>query len=299
MSGCTRCLASIAWMRWACLPRKIYGVLFIDIPPDFLGEMNDLVSMRLFIFTFVVWFGLPLQAAENLLQLESRPGVTIPVFYIKAAQARASVILLPGGYGGIGALRAGKPTGQNFLVRSRDFFAEAGLNVAVMSKASDWDDLTYADRITPAHVHDIQVLVDFLHKDTGLPVWLVGTSRGTISATAAAIAFGDEKLAGLVLASSIVNTAVTGAIPRQALDRIHIPVLLIHHRQDACAICNPGAVPGVLDALKNAPVKKLVWVAGGDNPSGDACGALHYHGYIGIEKATVDTISAWMLRPTP
>ena len=35
----------------------------------------------------------------------------------------------------------GKPTRKNFLVRSRDYFADAGLNVAVMSRATDKTDL--------------------------------------------------------------------------------------------------------------------------------------------------------------
>jgi pimeloyl-ACP methyl ester carboxylesterase len=238
-------------------------------------------------------------AEESLIQLDTRPDVKVPVFYMKSDQALASVVLLPGGGGSIGAMVDGKPSGPNFLVRSRDQFAAAGFNVAVMSRASDRSDLDYPERISADHVQDIKALVDFLKKDTGLPVWLVGTSRGTVSATAAAIAFGNDNLAGIVLTSSVVSYKKTGAVPTQALDKIRIPVLVLHHERDACKVCAPYEVPAILKGLKNSPVKKLVMVSGGDNPSGDPCEPMHFHGYIGIEKPTVDTIAAWIRNPAP
>ena len=90
---------------------------------------------------------------------------------MKRDRATATVILLPGGAGGFGQLVDGKPSGQNFLVRTRDYFADAGLNVAVMSRLSDKNNLDYADRIEPEHMEDIKKLVDYLKADSGLPIW--------------------------------------------------------------------------------------------------------------------------------
>jgi hypothetical protein len=56
------------------------------------------------------------------------------------------------------------------------------------------------------------MLVDYLKTDSGLPIWLVGTSRGTVSATAAAIAFGNDNLSGIVLTSSVVRSKQIGAV---------------------------------------------------------------------------------------
>jgi pimeloyl-ACP methyl ester carboxylesterase len=255
--------------------------------------------MRLFCAFVILFFTHAVHAAENLIQLSTRPDVNVPVYYIKSDNAVASVILIPGGAGGIGQMVDGKPSGQNFLVRSRDHFAEAGLNIAVMARPSDRNDLDYGDRVSPEHIQDIKSLVDFLKKDTGLPVWIVGTSRGTVSATAAAIAFGNDNLAGIVLTSSVTSFKKTGAVPSQALDKIRIPVLVLHHTNDACKVCVPYDVPSIIKGLKNAPVKKQVMVSGGENPSGDPCEPLHYHGYIGIEKSTVETITAWLKNPVP
>lgn len=240
----------------------------------------------------------PAMAADQVIRLESRPGVKVPVFYMKRDGATATVVLLPGGAGGIGKIEDGKPTGTNFLVRTRAFFADAGLNVAVMSRASDKNDLDYPDRVSDEHMTDIKALVDYLKKDAGVPVWLVSTSRGTVSATAAAVKFGNIDLGGIVLTSSVVNYKKVGAVPTQDLAAIKIPVLVLHHEQDGCAHCRPHEVPAIVTGLKNAPFKKLMMVNGGGNPTGDPCEALHYHGFIGMEKGAVTLITDWIKRPT-
>ena len=106
-----------------------------------------------------------------------------------------------------------------------------------------------------------------------------------------------DSIAGLVLTSSIVNYKKPGAVPKQDLAAIKVPVLVFHHARDACPQCRPYEVPAILKGLKSAPVKKEIMVTGGENPSGDVCGAQHWHGFIGMEKQAVDTISAWIRKP--
>ena len=51
------------------------------------------------------------------------------------------------------------------------------------------------------HNQDIKTLVEFLRKDNpNLPVWLVGTSNGSLTVTGASIALSDTQVAGVVLA---------------------------------------------------------------------------------------------------
>lgn len=224
--------------------------------------------------------------------------MTVPIYYMKRSDARATLVLLPGGSGRLG-IRGGVPTSANFLVRSRDLFAASGFHVAVLGRPSDRRELDYEDRVGAEHMADLRKVVAYLARDAGLPVWLVGTSRGTVSATAAAIAFGNDALAGIVLASSVTSRSKTGAVPAQALAEIRLPVLVVHHENDACRICDPREVPEILAGLKNAPIKKLVMVSGGANPSGNPCRSRHWHGYIGIEREVVALISAWIRSPAP
>ncbi len=267
----------------------------------YLAQVNAAQKRRVtraLTFVFAVLLITPPSFAAETLQLETRTGVQIPVYYIKKEDAIATIILLPGGAGGFGRLEGGMPSGRNFLVRTRDYFAAAGFNVAVMGRVSDMNSLDYADRIAAEHREDIEKLVDYMNADTKLPVWLVGTSRGTVSATAAAIAFGNNKLAGIVLTASVVNTKKPGAVPSQNLEAIRIPVLVLHHEKDACKVCSPLDVPAIIRGLRNAPIKKLIMVSAGDNPTGDPCEHQHHHGFIGMEKTAVMLITDWIRQPT-
>jgi pimeloyl-ACP methyl ester carboxylesterase len=236
-------------------------------------------------------------AEDKVIKLDTRPGVSVSVYTMKRDGAAVTVVLLPGGGGGIG-LKDGLPTSDNFLVRSRDHFAAHGFNVAVVNRPTD-KELDYEFRVSPAHIEDLRQVVEYLKTDTGLPVWLIGTSRGTVSAAAAAIAFGNGELAGLVFTSSVTSLKRIGAVPAQKLETIRIPVLVLHHEKDACSVTFPRGARWIIDGLKNAPVKKLIMVNGGANPTGDPCENQHWHGYIGMEKEAVDIIADWIKNPKP
>lgn len=255
--------------------------------------------MRLILSIILMLVTVPSFGVEDrLVKLDTRPGVSVPFYYMKREGTKTTVALLPGRGGGIDT-KNGVPASNNFLVRSRDYFAANGFNVAIIGKPSDKKELSFDFLITTKNMEDLRHVVAYLKKDTGLPVWLVGTSRGTISATAAAIAFGNEELAGIVLTSSVTSMKKTEAVPYQKLDAICIPVLVLHHENDACGSCPPGYASLITRGLKNAPIKKLIFVKGGANPTGDPCEALHWHGFIGMEKEAVEIISNWIKKPTP
>jgi len=236
--------------------------------------------------------------AEGMLfKVPTREGVTTTLFWEPVPDAKATVLLIPGGAGGFGKVEDGKAMGQNFLVRSEPFFIANGFNVAIFGRPSDSQDLDYADRISDTHMADVRKVLAFVKRKADVPVWIVGTSRGTISATATAINLPGE-MAGVALTSSVVSYKKPGAVPKQDLDRIKVPVLVLHHTKDACPLCQPFEVPAILRGLKNAPVKKEIMVSSGENPTGNVCEALHWHGFIGAEREAVDLIANWIKAPT-
>ena len=253
--------------------------------------------MRVWCAIGMVFFALHCRAEGVLLKVPTRDGVNTTLFWAAAPAAKATLFLFPGGGGGFGKVEAGKAMSNNFLVRSVPHFLAQGFNVAIFGRPSDSDDLDYADRISAAHMEDVRQVLAVVKSKAALPVWLLGTSRGTISATAAAINLADS-VAGLVLTASVVNYKKPGAVPRQDLAAIRLPVLVVHHSKDECVLCRPHEVPGILRGLENAAVKKLVMVDAGENPSGDPCAALHWHGFIGAEAAVVALISDWIKSPT-
>lgn len=238
--------------------------------------------------------------------ISTRMDVTVPVFWMPHEGAVASVMLMPGGMGGFGDVVDDQPTSENFLVRSRKYFAEQDFNVAVIGRpivgrSSHPDNLVYADptyRTSAKHVDDLKQVVAEIKKWSNQPLWMIGTSRGTISTAAAGIEFGNDELAGIVLTSSIVDTEVPGAVPEQRLDAITIPVLVLHHEGDACGHCKPEEVEQMMPRLENAPIAKLMMVNGGAGLTGDPCGPIHFHGFIGMEKKAVNLIANWIKNPT-
>jgi pimeloyl-ACP methyl ester carboxylesterase len=248
------------------------------------------------IILFFPFQGMALE--QGLIYVDTRSEVKVPLFYIRVPAAKSTVILLTGGSGDIG-LKDGIPTTTNFLIRSRDLFAANGFNVAIIDLPSDKNSFAFSFRNTSRRTEDIRLITSFLKKANGLPVWLVGTSRGTILAASAAAAFGIGELAGIVLASSFTSMKKGGeTVLSQNLGAIRIPVLILHHERDACQNCPPAEAALVFKDLKNAPIRKLVYVNGGENPSGDPCQATHWHGFVGMEKEAVDLISAWIKNPS-
>jgi hypothetical protein len=228
--------------------------------------------------------------------LPTRPGATQRFLYVPAPEAKAAAILFAGGHGGLAITGEGTFGwgGGNFLVRSRALFAQRGVAVAVIDAPSDRQAAPWLGgfRQTPEHAADVKAVVAWLRAETKRPVWLVGTSRGTQSAAATAIAgVGAD---GLVLTSTVLIDPRGRPVPAMAVERIAMPVLVVHHKSDGCVSTPYAQVPALVDRLAAAPRKALVAFEGGRD-TGDPCEAFAYHGYNGLEGPVVDAIVAFML----
>ena len=257
------------------------------------------VRARLFLSLLVLCVSAAAAAADRLVFADTRPGIRVGYWLMERPGATATVMLLPGGEGDIGAVTGGPPRSKNFLVRTRAMFADAGFNVAVLGKPSDQDDLTLAFRASGDHVEDLRVIAERLRAQLGKPVWLVGTSRGSVSAAAAGARLDPPAIAGLVLTSSVTYTRTGVATPNLPLMDVRVPVLVMHHKRDACRDCDPREAHLITDRLTGVPVKKLLLVDGGGDPSGGVCQPMHYHGFIGIEAEAVKQITDFVKDPQP
>ena len=238
--------------------------------------------------------------AGEVLRLATRTDVKVPVYAVWRPDAQATVVLFSGGAGGYGPLgENGWPGGGNFLIRTGQRWASHPLNVVMVGRPSDGIDLSSGRvRRGEQHAADNRAILHAIKTKSDAPIWLIGTSMGTISATAASIA-DDGLIAGLVLTSSIVAYKVDGAIPTLALEKIRVPALIVHHANDACWACRPYEVKALAAAMKNAPRRATLFIEGGGLPQGAPCEAFHHHGFIGQENAVVDQIAAWILQPAP
>ncbi|MEK6592060.1 MAG: alpha/beta hydrolase, partial [Pseudomonadota bacterium] len=150
-------------------------------------------------------------------------------------------------------------------------------------------------RQTQAHVADVQAVIAWLRAHAGLPVWLVGTSRGTQSAAYAAIALaGKDAPDGLVLTATVLTERRGRPVPDMQLETLKLPVLVVHHEQDGCRLCLFSDMPRLMQKLTSLPRKQLLSFTGG-NDVGDPCEAQAYHGFNGLEAKVVDQIGQWIL----
>ncbi|MEX8517368.1 MAG: alpha/beta hydrolase [Leptothrix sp. (in: b-proteobacteria)] len=276
-------------------------------PGTFLSRISGLdikpkKIMRKFIraIAWSVFSYSTLACADNsTVSVEVRPDVNLTIHYMRhgADQAKGVVALIPGGGGGLNLSTEGEPQNQNFLIRSRQLFYDAGYDVVSIGNPSDMVSLAPRYRSSKQHVGDLEAVIKFVKAQTNLPVWLVGTSRGTTSAAAAAVKFGNQLLAGLVLSSSVSTGKNGGAVQNEDLGDIKIPVLIVHHQSDGCSSTPTAGAQSILSDLKHAPIKKLILKTGG-TATGSDCGPFHYHGYEGIEAETVADITRWVSKPT-
>ena len=226
--------------------------------------------------------------ADEIVTLKTREGVTQSFTLLVPDKPVASVILFPGGNGKT-ALHILKP-GQmvkkgNFLVRIRYELQRLGLTVAIVDVPSDQQSggmITF--RHSDEHARDIGVVVDYLKAKAPLPVWLIGTSRGTESAASLAIKLGP-RIDGVILTSSITVQNRGGEnVLRLPLDSVRVPVLAVAHKDDGCHVTPPHGADQIVKAASSSPRRKALMFEGGDSPQSEPCEALAQHGFVGIEK---------------
>lgn len=265
--------------------------------------MRTVIHRILLLIVVLATQSLHAQAPElgEVLRIDTRPGVTVPIYAYWRPGAVASVVLFSGGAGGYGKSEENSwPTSGNFLIRTGKYWAGLPFNVIMVGRPSDGIDLASGNvRTGDEHAADNLAVFKAVKAHSALPLWLVGTSMGTISAAAAAIQDREGLIAGIVLTSSILAYKVPGAVPKQDLEKIRVPTLIVHHEEDACWACRPYEVKHIASGLSQAPIQKTLMIKGGSGVTGGACEAFHHHGYVGVENETIDQIAAWIIKPTP
>ncbi len=246
--------------------------------------------------------GLPARGQEVVV-LASRPGVTQSFLIASPSKApQAIAILFPGSGGFIHIRREEEKINfdnDNFLVRSRGEFTSRGVGAVIIDAPSDQQEnwgMTDEFRRGQQHFTDVSAVVKELGKRfSSLPVFLIGTSRGSLSAAALGARFGPQ-IAGVVLTASMFRPA--GARSREPgrglsgfdYSTIKTALLFVHHVSDLCSV-TPYA-----DAARLVDQYPLITVFGGRSPQSEPCGPLSAHGFFGREADTVEQIVNWMFK---
>lgn len=203
----------------------------------------------------------------------------------------------------------------NFLGRTRYHFAAQGYVVAVVDAASDFlvhnhgpaTDLGFphgnglAGHRLPDRLHGDKyqqdltaVMANLRARYPSLPLWAVGTSRGTISAALAA-ANVTPPPDGIVLTASLTGPSGFGDLRSVDVASITIPTLIVTNLDDECPTTRPEDSIALKNRFVSSPRVQVVIVNGRSvHPLSDSCGPLAGHGFFGIEQHVIQAITRWI-----
>ena len=227
-----------------------------------------------------------------------------------AQGAPIALVLLAGGSGhvdldGEGCARALK---GNSLVRSIPLFRAAGFTTALVDAPSSHhgDDGLGGLRNQAEHAEDLGKIIADLRARTQGAVWVVGTSRGSISAVNAASRLsGSSAPDGVVLTSALMSgqrgarkSWVAQSVFDLKLEAITVAVLVVGHAADQC-LRSPASLMGDITARTNSDREQVVMVTGGPGssaggPSLDACEGSSPHGFVGQEAEVASGIARFI-----
>ncbi len=276
-----------------------------------IGERGKgTLRRRLLVLTLAVWLtactalaaDTPSKVRSSLITLHTRPGATVSFLLIRPPRPVTSIVLLEGGPGIVdlssvsGTPRVGRSAG--FLATSRNSFAAHDLVVALVDAPSDKRGkrgmLAGGFRGSDAHVTDIDAVIGWLRRDVGLPVWLIGISIGSRSATHIAI-HGKAALDGLILASN--STRPPRGVPSITafgLEHITVPTLTVAHKWDACPGTPPEGGEQIVQRLVHAKQATATYFEGGRSVGSHPCRPRTYHTFYGIEDKVVAGIAQFI-----
>lgn len=213
--------------------------------------------------------------------------------------ARIALVLLVGGGGHVDLDDKGcaQRLNRNSLLRMIPLLRDAGIATVLVDAPSDQqgDDGLGGFRIAAEHARDLGRVIAEVRARTRAAVWIMGHSRGTISAAnAAARLAGSSAPDGLVLLSSMMvgnpkakKSWVAQTVFSADLDAIRMPLLLLGHAADSCVRSPAGMMADVAAKTKGAR-QQVVTVEGGPGASGRAqglevCEVGEPHDFVGQE----------------
>jgi hypothetical protein len=241
--------------------------------------------------------------AEKAVDVPTRPGQRVRMLLLTPEKPVGSVILLAGGHGNLnlgkdGSIGWGK---GNQLVRTRADYAAAGFVTAVPDIAPDLKQgkgVVQRYRWSERHARDISALVKYM-RGLAAPVYLVGTSRATLSIVNAAVRdTGPDRPDAIVITSGMlmhINDNQPSAERSVGhLERIKQPTFIVNHEKDGCAYTPAAKGKAFIALLKGSKKADLKIVTGGQAGTGDPCEAYTHHGFYGQDKEVVAIVSDWL-----
>lgn len=215
--------------------------------------------------------------------------------YFQGSKPKALIIFLAGGWGRIG-IRSNTRT-------LTDPFSKMLIGLTNSKLSSDNYDVVFMDtpyelytipqRDSNEHMERIEATAAYYKKRTNLPVWLMGHSNGALSVSSF-VGYAQEKnrmdlIDGVIISGGRNETWFSPPLS--------IPVLFIHHEEDACINTQPRHTYAAYENLKkfDASLVSYIYIEGGEYDYSDPC-TSGYHVYQGAENEAQAAIDGFLGR---
>ncbi len=123
-------------------------------------------------------------------------------------------------------------------------------------------------------------------------MFLIGTSRGTISVASVILKGQLAEIKGVILTSSVVGNSTFQSLD---LENISTPTTFIHHLDDSCQSSSFDQVYALWKKLDRTVFNQLVQIHGGSAASKDPCAARTKHGFWRSEAEVLAAANSWIL----
>jgi hypothetical protein len=203
--------------------------------------------------------------------------------------AKAVVLLFPGGGGVLNLQDDGSTTNGHTFVRSRTLWAQYGIDSVLVDTPYDLGAGMRNSRSIRDHQQRILNVVNYYRDKFNLPVWIFGHSMGTVSVTEF-VNGGIEKeklIAGVIVAGTYRSATVDSDV--------RVPVLAIHHVDDGCATTPLVSSERIIEGRPKQSIAQFIQIDGGIS-EGDVCGSRAYHGFNQKEPEFIKAAAQFILK---
>ena len=247
------------------------------------GDMKRIQAI-FFLSAFV-----PLLVGAQVLDVPYKDDAPTRTLLIPAQNAKALVLLFPGGGGVLRLKDDGSTSNFHTFVRSKDLWAQYGIDAVLVDTPYDLGKGRAHSRSLRDHQQRILNVVSFYKQKLNLPIWIFGHSMGTVSVSE--FVNGGKDQARLVSGVIVAGTFRSASID---LD-VDMPVQAIHHIDDGCGNTPLSTSESIIKSRANKSAAQFVVLEGGSN-EGDICGSKAYHGFNEREPEFIRAAAQFILK---
>lgn len=245
---------------------------------------------------------IPVMPTYTGLFASSDPTMT---FLFEAAEAKATMVFIPGGEGRRGVkpewtASHGYFSSYHFNVMLRSLsdptVTSGQFNIAIFDSPADLPTAKHwsAARASTDHLSRLEDVVRHYKERFGKPVWVMGHSMGSISITELYKRLQDRKsedlVAGLILSGGQNGTSFN-------YETTKLPVLVLHHENDECVGNTIGHAKRIHTRLREAgnTAAELVLINSGTrSPDSNNPCRSGYHMYSGAGSDVAKVLDQFM-----